>query len=189
MSFPKLIGLYASAPGSGKTTVARYLRLRHSYMPVSFASPLKRMLAVFLNSQGFELNEIQELLTRGKNDRLPELGVSIRHLMQTLGSEWGRECISPDIWLRSWERTADRYMASGNAVVVPDLRFANEAQLIHRKGGAIWRIDRISAVRPNDHLSEGLLDGFTGFDAVVKNNGTEPELESTIANLLQPLAA
>ena len=189
MRTPKLIGLYASAPGSGKTTVARMLRLRHSFMPVSFASPMKRMVAVFLSSQGFSQEEIQDLLTDGKNDRLPTLGVSVRHLMQTLGSEWGRECVDPAVWLRSWERTTDRYMAAGNPVVVPDVRFPNEAQLIHRKGGEIWRIDRISAVRPNDHLSEGLLDGFTGFDAVLKNNGTEIELERVVADLLQPLAA
>lgn len=187
MKQPRLIGIYASAPGSGKTTVANYLSSHYNFAVISFATPLKRMVAGFLNSHGYNSEEIEELLTVRKNEVLPELKISPRQLMQTLGNEWGRECISNKVWLQAWEKTADRYLALGINVVCDDVRYENEANLIQKKGGELWRLDRIQTGVVYPHSSEGRLDDFIDWDCVLKNNETEFELQKTIFGLLNPL--
>jgi hypothetical protein len=49
MTLPKLIGLYSTAPGCGKTTAANLL-IEHQR--VSFAAPLKRAVWSMLNHLG-----------------------------------------------------------------------------------------------------------------------------------------
>ncbi len=187
MNQPRLIGIYASAPGSGKTTVAKYLAKQHNFAVISFATPLKRMVAGFLNSYGYIPTEIEELLTERKNEILPKLKISTRQLLQTLGNEWGRECISNEVWLRTWELTADRYLQLGINVVCDDVRYENELALIQEKGGEIWRVDRNEAVVNHPHSSEGQLDDFTDWDCVLKNNSTETDLTRSVFELLNPL--
>lgn len=187
MNEPRLIGIYASAPGSGKTTVARYLSHQHNFAVISFATPLKRMVAGFLNSHGYAPQEIEELLTVKKNTILPDLKITTRQLLQTLGNEWGRECISNQVWLQAWERSADRYLALGINVVCDDVRYKNESKLIQHKGGELWRVDRNEAEVNHPHSSEGQLDDYTEWDCVLKNNSTETDLERLVFELLNPL--
>src|SRR5690606_32540033 len=87
---PRIIGL-AGPAGSGKSTVAAILRSRHAYCELPFAKRIKDALANLLEIAPFELE-------RHKEEPLPWLGVSPRYMMQTLGTEWGRTMIHPDIW-------------------------------------------------------------------------------------------
>lgn len=187
MKQPRLIGIYSSAPSSGKTTVANYLSSQHNFAVISFATPLKRMVAGFLNSHGYIPEEIEELLTVRKNSILPDLKITTRQLLQTLGNEWGRECISSQVWLQAWERTADRYLALGINVVCDDVRYENEAKLIQNKGGDLWRVHRKQAEVLHPHSSEGRLDDFNDWDCLLLNDDTELELQRIIFGLLSPL--
>lgn len=189
MNQPKLIGIYAPAPGSGKTTIARYLSNQHNYAVISFATPLKRMVAQFLKSMGYTSpEEIEDLLTVRKETLIPGLNISTRQLMQTLGNEWGRECINKNVWLRAWEITTDRYLALNLSVVCDDIRYENEANLIRNKGGELWRVDRNEAQVLHSHSSEGQLDHYNDWDCVIKNNHTETDLEGSVFDLLNPLS-
>jgi hypothetical protein len=58
------------------------------------------------------------------------------HLMQTAGTEWGRDRVHPELWVRS---LFARLPAGG---LVPDVRFANEAHAIRRRGGVVIRVSR-----------------------------------------------
>lgn len=187
MTTPRLIGIYAEAPGSGKTTTARYLADQHNFAVISFATPLKRMVAGFLNSYGYSPDAVQDLIANRKHEVLPGLKISPRQLMQTLGQEWGRECINPDVWLRTWEMTCDRYLALGMNVVCDDVRYPNEAALIQEKGGELWRIDRADASVLHTHSSEGALNDFKFWDCVLKNNSSEDDLRKSVFELLEPL--
>ena len=187
MTQPRLIGIYAGASGSGKTTAARYLADQHNFAVISFATPLKRMVAAFLNSYGYSPDEVQDLIANRKHEVLPDLKISPRQLMQTLGNEWGRECVSRDVWLKAWEMSCDRYLALGMNVVCDDCRYPNEAALIKEKGGELWRIDRPKTAILYEHSSEGGLDTYRDWDCVLKNVGDQDDLRRSVFELLEPL--
>jgi hypothetical protein len=61
---------------------------------------------------------------------------------QTLGTEWGRELIAPDLWLAAWNREARRRLAEGEPAIVNDsVRFENEAAAIRALGGRVIRLE------------------------------------------------
>lgn len=171
---PHLIGLYSPAPRSGKTTVATYLT-EYGYYRAPFAGPLKRMIRTFLRELGHSNPEIDHYLVDGKADLIPEIRTTPRHLLQTLGTEWGRSCVHPDVWLMCWRATATSYLNAGVPVVVDDLRFPNEADLIRALGGQLWHIHRPSTERGTTHASEGALDAYP-FDRHLTNDGSFHDL-------------
>ena len=180
---PRLIGLYSPSPQSGKTVVANELQQR-GWMLVSFAGPLKRMLGVFLSSAGYDSVQIQSLLYEDKEKRLPEFGVSTRHLLQTIGTEWGRECISPDVWVDVWRANVMQWLEGGVNVVVDDMRFPNEWDVIKSLGGECWYITRPRTEKyETEHASEGALDNH-GFDRRLTNNSTLADLQNQVAEEL-----
>ena len=169
MSLPRLIGFYSPAPGCGKTTVADLL-IEHRR--VSFAAPLKEAVSNMLHElglPGFNYAYID------KEAIVPEVGVSARHMMQTLGTEWGRSCIHPDFWVMIARAKTQRIMADGRSVVIDDVRFPNEAAMIRDLGGELWRIDRPGVSYSGSHESEGGLEDITP-DRVIVNDGTIDQL-------------
>ena len=174
MTLPRLIGLYSPAPGCGKTTAAR-LFIEHQR--VSFAAPLKRAVWSMLNDLG--LTEVFHYVYTDKEAIIPELGVSARHMMQTLGTEWGRACIHPDFWVMIARAQTERIMADGRSVVIDDVRFPNEAAMIRDLGGELWRIDRPGIAYDGDHSSEGGLEDIIPHQVII-NDGTITQLKEKI---------
>jgi hypothetical protein len=162
MPLPPLIGLYSPAPQSGKTTIAEALVAR-GWQRVRFAGPLKAMLATMLA----EVGEDRETISRMIEGDLKELaadalaGETPRWAMQTLGTEWGRKLIHPDIWVRLFLRRAVQLRRQGYPVVCDDLRFCNEAAAIRAAGGRLVRIERPGSGWKDGHASEGALEGET----------------------------
>ncbi len=182
---PRLIGLYSPAPRSGKSTIASYLT-EHGFHTVSFATPLKRMLRTFLIQFGYGPEDIDYLLSDGKNQKLRTLGVTPRQLLQTLGTEWGRTCIHPEVWLMCWSSTAQRYLSTGISVVCDDIRFSNEADLIRSLGGELWTIHRPEIERATTHASEGALDNYPHFDRRIVNDGSLLDLYKRVTTVMTP---
>ena len=173
MTLPRLIGLYSPAPGCGKTTVAN-LFIEHQR--VSFAAPLKRAVWTLLGDLG---TSGYHFVYTDKEAIIPGLGVSARHMMQTLGTEWGRACIHPDFWVMIARAETQRIMNDGGSVVIDDVRFPNEAAMIRDLGGELWRIDRPGVIYSGDHSSEGGLEDITP-DRVIVNDGTLAQLKEKI---------
>ena len=184
-SVPRLIGLYSPAPQSGKSTVASYLT-EHGYYNIPFAAPLKRMIRTFLVQVGYGPDTIEHLITEGKEEKIPGIDVTPRHLMQTLGTEWGRTCVHPNVWLQCWQTTATRYIKSDTPVACDDVRFPNEAELIRSLGGELWLVERSSARRNTEHASEGGLDNFPAFDRRIVNDGSLLDLYQQVRQILSP---
>lgn len=181
---PRLIGLYSPAPQSGKSSVAAYLT-SYGYRTVSFASPLKAMVRSFLAHAGYTHDQMDDLFGPAKKEQiLPELGVSPRHLLCTLGTEWGRECISPDVWLKCWQRNVKYYLDNDLPVVCDDVRFPNEAELIRKLGGELWMVTRPGVRRRGNHASEGSLDGYAYFDRRLSNAGSLMELYQAVRRVI-----
>lgn len=126
-----IIGL-VGVIGSGKTTAANYLEVYHGFQPEKFAGPLKDMLRAI----GLDDEEIEGRLKEAPCGLL--CGVTPRHAMQTLGTEWGRDLISPDLWVNAWEyRVSDPIR---RRIVADDCRFPNEAQKLRDIGAKLVRI-------------------------------------------------
>lgn len=167
----RLIGLYSPSPGCGKSTAARFLQ-GEGFDLVSFAAPLRSMVFSLLIDLGYTSGEAFALLHERKEEILPQLGVSPRHLLRTLGTEWGRSCVHPELWLQSFQSR----LAGLPMVVVDDVRFLNEAQLIKRLGGEIWQLRRPGHERPAEHASDGGLEGWV-FDRTIDNSGSLDDLK------------
>lgn len=178
----KLIGLYSSAPQSGKTTVSKELE-RFGYVRVPFADTLKRMVSTLLTDLGYNAEEAKHYAYTYKEFVVPALGVTVRHLLQTLGTEWGRQCVSSDMWLKVWQAKVQRL----TYVVVDDVRFPNEADLIRTLGGEVWKVTRCDAevaqATHMNHASEGSLDAWPHFARYIENNGTLEQLLDAVAAL------
>lgn len=180
---PPVIGLYSAAPESGKTTVANYLA-QHGYIRVSFADPIKEMTEVLLRQLGFDEEAAARAVRYAKGSVVPELGLTVRQLLQTLGTEWGRTCLHPDVWVMAWSRRTHKLLAEGYRVVCDDVRRPNEASAIRIHGGELWRIHRPGVVRTTTHVSEGSLDTYPDFHAHFINNGTLADLHRRICEHL-----
>jgi hypothetical protein len=120
MKNPFVIGLCGLA-GAGKTTAARFMEEEWAFERISFAGPLKAMcMAVLSLSQSHgPLKEVPDESLCGK---------SPRQFMQLLGTEFGRELIGPDFWVRQWRAAVEKecLIEGRGLIVADDVRFPNE---------------------------------------------------------------
>ncbi len=174
----KLIALTGAA-GSGKSTIAEYLsRPKSKHIPfarVKFSRTIKRML--------LQIPGMTEEMTEGRYKETPQEilgGQTPRQVMQTLGTEWGRDLVSKNIWLDSWEN----YVNDFSHVVAEDLRYLNEARLVKKLGGEIWRVVRPNFLN-NGHVSETEQTDIEA-DVIIHNNGSIENLHLNIRAILSP---
>jgi hypothetical protein len=183
-SAPVIIGLYSPSPGHGKTTVANYIRGK-GFQVISFADPLRGMVYSLLVDLGLQPTEAWSAITTNKNVVIPALGMTGRHLLRTLGTEWGRDLICNDLWLRSWSAR----IAGLSYVVTDDVRFPNEADLIRQAGGQLWIVtserEGFAPVDAN-HRSDGALLDYA-FDYGICNDGSLGELYEQVDEALSAI--
>ena len=169
-----LIGL-AGRARSGKDTVAGFILAATGGYRYSFADPIRAMLKAI----GVDLDDPYWL--ERKEDPIPILGASPRRLMQTLGTEWGRQQIHPNIWLLLAQQ---QLVIRGPGMVVTDIRFENEADWVRERGGKIIHVIRDDAPLVQTHSSEiGVARGK--YDALLYNTGTLAELQLATQELLR----
>ena len=175
---PLLIGLCGPA-GSGKDTVASMLAEYGRFSRYTLALPLKRGLEVML---GIPLSIWDDRVA--KEEVLPWLGKSPRQLAQTLGTEWGRQHVHPDLWvqlmLREWEKVQAGYWPRR---VVTDVRFDNEALAVRNAGGTVWKVERESVPVVAAHSSENGVSPAL-IDGTVKNYGSLEQLRTNTVSWL-----
>ena len=116
-----------------------------------------------------------EAMERNKHQVIEPYGVTLRHIMQTLGTEWGRNCINPDLWVMLAENKWRKAKQDGiSTVIIPDVRFPNEQQCIHRNEGSIVYIIREGQSHDtmHNHASEQILSPQLGAgDTTLINRG------------------
>ena len=173
-----IIGLMGYA-GAGKSEVARYLRERHGFEAPHIGRPLKRMLAELLREIGYDEATIVRFVDGDlKRDLIPELGITSTEAQQTLGTEWGRDCVGADFWLSLWLAKVDRVIRDGGHVVQESVRFANEVEALRQRGALLVEVRRPGVGPISDHPSE-VLPGAA--DLVIDNDGTIADLHAKAA--------
>ena len=145
-SKPRLIAL-TGPKGVGKSTYAKFIAGENGVV-LSFATPLKTMLRTIADDA--------YIYGAKKNEVIPHLGVTGRYCLQTLGTEWGRMTVNKDIWVNCMRNKLTKaFFDEYHPVIIDDLRFENEAKLVHELDGEVWEIDRKNfAPESDDHVSE-----------------------------------
>ena len=104
-----------------------------------------------------------------------------RTLQQKMGTELGRQLLGANFWIdRAAEEIAKRDLSD---VVITDIRFQNEVDWIHSRGGIVARLSRPSAIDADAHDSEVGVDNLRGIDVEIDNSGTFMFLEQQVKNL------
>ena len=149
----RLIGI-AGPARAGKDTLCSYMldNLDGVWTRSSFADPIKEMLRAI----GVDCSDDAKAVVSD------DYGVTPRHMMQTLGTEWGREMIHGNIWVEAFAR-----LNAGKCVIVPDVRFENEAELVREHGVLIHLVGR-GGIEGN-HVSENAI-AFKPGDIVIDNS-------------------
>ena len=171
----RMIGITAVAQAGKDTAADAIIRIMPGYFKTSFGDPLKNMLKTGLGLTNEQLwGDEKEIID-------PRYNKSPRHMMQTLGTEWGRGMIDSNIWINALDA---RIKANGGSAVVPDVRFDSEADFI-RKNGVLIHIEGRDVLKL-DHKSEAGVCQKKG-DIIMTNAGSLEEYYNTIEKVIADL--
>lgn len=164
-------------PGTGKDTLAEYIRIKYGYTVLSFCEPLKRIV-----QQIYGFSD-QQLFGPSKYRDEPDLRykradgsyLTPRIALKLFGTEAGRECYE-STWYDMGMRKAADANKSGHPWVFTDTRF--ELQKLRDTGLCLCvRLKRLGAIA-SDHASDAhanLPDSF--FDLVLSTDGSIEETQ------------
>jgi hypothetical protein len=176
---------------SGKDTTGEYLIDKYNYKRFAFADVIKDICKTIF---GFD----DEQLHGNKKETVDEYwDTTPRELLQFIGTDLFRNQIGtvlPKIGENIWvevlkKKIIDRLKNNPDEkIVVTDVRFQNELQMIKDLGGCIVRINRTSEINisnensSNVHISESFIDDFA-VDYDILNNGSLEDLHEKIINM------
>lgn len=168
----------------GKDTAASRLVDAHNFVRVSWADSLKesaRIIFGFTNEQLYgKLKEVVD----------PYWGMTPREAMQRLGTDACRNHVDRNIWVKSaWTKVQKIWAVDPTiGIVIPDVRFENEANFIQEQGGILWKIDReMPEETHSTHASEVALDSYQGWDLIIENNGSLNKLYRKVDSGLEQI--
>ncbi len=174
---PTIIGISGRA-GCGKDILAEHLATRFNIHVHRMADPLKRGLEAMF---GFDRSVWFDREVKEKD--IAGLGKSPRYLAQTLGTDWGRLMVHPDVWI--W--AADQQWLEHAHLIVPDIRFNNEAAWIEDRGGVLIEVVRpeLTPIDESDHPSEMGIDQEYIFETIVNDSTIDDMIDKGVEAVCQ----
>ena len=176
----KLIGITGKAR-SGKDEIAKHLWAQHCFTRIALADPLK--LAA---QAAFRLGHQQTF-----NDALKEIaihpwGLSPRQIFQKTGDIY-KSAFGEDFWVRRWMLSYEMFKDTDH-IVVPDIRFDEEAAVIKELGGTLIRVVRGDGLAgaEGQHCSEAGIT--TPVDFTINNDGSLEDLWWEVDRIMRSLA-
>lgn len=172
-----IIGIHGYA-GVGKDEVGSLIAKHTKTFKVKkFAGKLKQIATILtgIPTPLFESPQIKE-------SNLPGWDMTIRELLQRLGTEAVRDGLHPNAWVMA---LMSDYM-QGDEWVITDMRFKNEYDTIKTYGGYTIKVTRPGVNPVNSHSSEDDLADVK-FDYEICNDGTLDDLENKVRDVLSDL--
>lgn len=181
----KVVGLGATAQ-VGKDTAAEYIEAKYpGAKRVAFADKLKKIAMDLFGlswEQCYGPVEVKEAVD-------PRYGLTPREILQGIGEKM-RE-IYEDIWVDTvFYTTIPELQRQGyNKFVISDVRYPNEADTIHDRGGLVVKIEReAGGVSVGaDHSSETAMVDYKLYHKIMENNGTLDEFFADVDSLVEDL--
>lgn len=168
LPLPKVIGVSGFA-GSGKDSFANIFVEKYGYTKISMADSIKDMLSVVF---GWDREMLQgatpeSRLWRETPDEfwssVLEYPFTPRKAMTTIGTNLFRVHFHKDIWVQSVKK---KILDVGTNVIIPDLRFGNEIEMMRDIGACLFEIERGArpewyerALQENLLIQDGILPG------------------------------
>lgn len=210
----KIIGICGLA-GAGKDTVGDIIVDNlPNWEKMSFASHLKDVASLLF---GFDRKMLagetpEDRAIREQPDKFwsEKMGKDFtpRYALQFLGTNLLRNQLHENIWVDCLER---KILNSDKNIVITDVRFPNEIEMIKRIGGEIWRIERgklpkwfrqvetynknnyisqtfvfekLSHLLENVHESEWKWVGVDNPKHIIHNHGSIEDLKNEVLQVL-----
>lgn len=172
-----IIGINGYA-GAGKDEIGRLI-VKHAphFRVKKFAGKLKEIATILtgIPTHYFERQDI-------KNNKMSGWDMSVRELLQRLGTEAIRDGLHPSAWVMALMSD----YRQGDDWVITDMRFQNEYDTICSYDGYTIQVYRAGVKPPNNHSSEsGIKSGC--FDYIVDNSGTLEELEEHVKEIISDI--
>jgi hypothetical protein len=111
-----------------------------------------------------------------------QTAVTVRRILQWWGTEY-RRAEDADYWTKAWGRKVKQFDLEHMYVLVDDVRFINELNVIKEYGGLIVKIERPGFDGANNHASETSLDDYDAWDGKILNDGTLEEFKVKVEKL------
>lgn len=119
-------------------------------------------------------------------DKPGKSAVTVRRILQWWGTEF-RRAQDPDYWTKAWEQKVNQLELDRIHVLVDDVRFVNELDVIRANGGQFVRIVRPGFNGANNHSSENSLDAYDDWDMVIDNDCSLEEFLTRVEEKVLPL--
>ena len=204
---------FAGKAATGKTTAAHHLAplLEKECTIIPMAMVLRDEVEAFLRAVGAE--EFVPLVYGCQNDKVQvfyvdeqqalnqcpkwphfisenqeiqnrpgQTAITVRRILQWWGTEY-RRAQDPDYWTKAWGRKISQYNVENMDILVDDVRFINELNVIKEHGDLIVKIERPGFDGANNHASETSLDEYHDWDKVLLNDGTLDEFKEQVKQL------
>lgn len=134
-----LIGLTSTSARDAELA-AHHLMRAHNFAHLRFAEPARDMLAALLELPREQLDR-QLADPHWREHPLQDIGVSPQHLLDALSGAWGRNLISPRLWIVLLRRRLafieEALAHEYEGVVISDVLFDNEAAFIRSRGALV----------------------------------------------------
>ena len=178
----KLIGI-SGKMGSGKNTVASMLcDIDQEFEQKSYGHKLKQVCSILtgIPIEKFEDQEFKK--TQLGIEWWPDFrSMSVRELLQKVGTECMRDCLHPNTWVNAL--FAD--YKENSKWIITDVRFPNEYKAIKEFGGVVVRVSR-PCISYDEHISETVLDNHK-FDYKIYNEGDFNALYDQVKELYEKI--
>lgn len=175
----QVLGISGKAE-TGKDYTAKYLCDTAGFVPFSLAWHFK----IWIVGQGLATYD-EVFVTKPPH---------VRKLLQEYGTEKGRVLYGENIWCdttTAWLKLLGETWKH-DKIVIPDIRFPNEVEMVRKLGGRVIRLSapqRVAnsrlSLEAREHISETALDGYEPFDWVLDNDLPDrPDWAAMIPQLL-----
>jgi len=167
---------------SGKDECASIF-IKHGFKQYAFADPIKEISKII-----FSFTDDQ-LFGESKEDVDDTWKIKPRDTFQFIGTDAMRNTLSArfphigkNIWIKHLQLRLER---TTDDVIVSDIRYQNELDMIKQLGGKIYKVQRTGMELHDSHESESGIDDLHGIDAIIENDKSLDDLHMKVEYILR----